>query len=161
MALPGGDLNAPEVPKQLLVSRVPLSNECDHDEDDCLRNTQELVAKEKLELRDFVSWVAYRASKSSLSNFKPAIISLLLMFVENANSFAMIVHPHRHQSSATVCLSKANSMYHCRVQRSEPCRDGWGILHRDGVLKNSWEVTEWQWMDRSYVQCWSSNTGGS
>ena len=50
-------------------------------------------------------------------------------------------------------------MDHYRVQRSEPCRNAWGIVHRDGVLKNAWEVAEWQWMDRSYVQCWSSNTG--
>ena len=62
MALPTGDLNAPEVPKQLLTSRVSLSDESGYDEEDWLSNTQELVAKEKLQPKDFVSWAAYRAS---------------------------------------------------------------------------------------------------
>ena len=39
-----------------------------------------------------VSWVAYRASKSSLSSHQPALISLLSMFTENAHSLAMIAH---------------------------------------------------------------------
>ena len=76
MALPTGDLNAPEVPQQLLTSRVSLSDESGYDEEDWLSNTQELVAKEKLQLKDFVLWAAYRASQSSLSSYKPAIISL-------------------------------------------------------------------------------------
>ena len=42
-------------------------------------------------------------------------------------------------------------MDHCRVQRSEPCRNAWRIVDRDGVLKNAWEVAEWQWMDRTYA----------
>ena len=92
MALPIGDLNAPEVPQQLLTSRVSLFDESDYDEEDWLSNTQELVAKEKLQPKDFVSWAAYRASQSSLSSYKPAIISLLPMFVENAHSLAMIAH---------------------------------------------------------------------
>ena len=57
--------------------------------------------------------------------------------------------------SVTVCFSKANSMDHRRVQRSKPCPNAWGISHGDGVL----EVAEW--MEGSYVQRWSSNTGGS
>ncbi|KAK2551634.1 hypothetical protein P5673_027408 [Acropora cervicornis] len=96
MALAIGDLNAPEVPQQLLTSRVSLSDERGYDEEDWLSNTQELVAKEKLQPKDFVSWAAYRASQSSLCSYKPAIISLLPMFAENAHSLAMIAH--------TVCL---------------------------------------------------------
>ena len=90
MALATGDLNFPEVPQQLLTSRVSLSDERGYDEEDWLSNTQELVAKEKLQPKDFVSWAAHRASQSSLSSYKPAIISLLPMFPENAHSLAMI-----------------------------------------------------------------------
>ena len=59
--------------------------------------------------------------------------------------------------SVTVCFSKANSMDHRRVQWSKPCPNAWEISHGDGVL----EVAEWYWMEGSYVQRWSSNTGGS
>ena len=45
MALPTGDLIAREVPKQLLTSRVSLSDESGYDEEDWLSNTQELVGK--------------------------------------------------------------------------------------------------------------------
>ena len=75
MALPIGDLNAPEVPQQLLTSRVSLFDESDYDEEDWLSNTQELVAKEKLQPKDFVSWAAYRASQSSLSSYKPVAVT--------------------------------------------------------------------------------------
>jgi len=92
MALPVGDLNAPEVSQQLLTSRVSLSGESDYDEEDWLSNTQELVCKGELQPRDFVSWAAHRATQSSLSSYKPAITSLLPMFVENAHSLAMIAH---------------------------------------------------------------------
>ena len=99
MALTTGDLNASEVPQQLLTSRVSLSDERGYDEEAWLSNTQELVAKEKLQPKDFVSWAAYRASQSSLSSYKPAIISLLPMFPENAHSLAMIAH--------SMCVIKA------------------------------------------------------
>ncbi len=57
-----------------------------------LENTLKLLSKEKLEKDDFISWAAYQASKSTLLNHKPAIISLLPMFIENAHSVDMIAH---------------------------------------------------------------------
>ena len=55
-----------------------------------LENTLKLLSKEKLEKDDFISWAAYQASKSTLLNHKPAIISLLPMFIENAHSVDMM-----------------------------------------------------------------------
>ena len=107
MVLPSGDLNAPEVPQQLITLQDSLSVESEYDEKDWLNNTLKLVAKEKLETKDFVSWAAYRASQSSISSHKPAIISLLPMFVENAHSLAMIAHSMRVIKSA---LQHVNSL---------------------------------------------------
>lgn len=104
MALPTTDLRAPEVPQALLTSPTSLSNENEYDEEDWLNNAQELVAKDKLQPRDFVSWSAYRASQSSLSSCKPAIISLLPMFVENACD----------QGCRTAHQSPTNSSYRIR-----------------------------------------------
>ena len=47
-----------------------------------------------------MSWAAYGASKSSLSSHKPAIISLLLMFMDNVHSLAMIAHSMKVIKSA-------------------------------------------------------------
>ena len=66
-----------------------------YDENNWLKNAQQLVAKEKLDAKDYVSWAAYRASQASLTSYKPAIITLLPMFVENAHSLTMIAHSMR------------------------------------------------------------------
>ena len=75
---------------------IPVSTRDDiqgiQEEEDWLRNTEHLIAEEKLGPKDFVSWAAFRAEKSSLSRQYPAIISLLPMFLENAHSLAMIAH---------------------------------------------------------------------
>ena len=93
IALPASDLKAPELPCGTLI---PVSTRDDiqgiQEEEDWLRNTEHLIAEEKLGQKDFVSWVAFRAEKSSLSRRYPAIISLLPMFLENAHSLAMIAH---------------------------------------------------------------------
>lgn len=87
---------------------VSLSDESNYDEDNWLSNTQELVAKEKLQPRYFVSWAAYRASQSSLSSFKPAIISLLPMFVESTHSLAMIAYCMHVVKSAVELLNPSS-----------------------------------------------------
>ena len=56
--------------------------------------------KEELNKSDFISWAAYCASKSSLPSHEPAIITLLLMFFENAHSLAMIAHSMKVIKSA-------------------------------------------------------------
>ena len=94
VALPSCELRAPEITGQLVTCNTPVtrSNESNHGEEDLLENTKKLLCKEELDQRDFLSWAAYRTSQSSLLCHKPAIISLLPMFVENALSLAMIVH---------------------------------------------------------------------
>ena len=144
MALPIGDLNAPEVPQQLLTSRVSLFDESDYDEEDWLSNTQELVAKEKLQPKDFVSWAAYRASQSSLSSYKPAIISLLPMFVENAHSLAMIAH--------SMCVIKS------AVQHVNPLQTP--VIALDQPLFALAKQIQWKLAEFSEAQNSSSCLGG-
>lgn len=77
--------------QQSLKSSDSTCNDKD-DEKDWLSRAQELYNKEELDPKDFVSWAAYRASKTPLSIYKPAIVTLLPMFTENAHSLAMIAH---------------------------------------------------------------------
>jgi hypothetical protein len=62
---------------------------------DWLTSTQQLISKDKLDPKDFVSWAAYKASRSALSSYQQAIITLLPMFLDNAHSMAMIAHSMR------------------------------------------------------------------
>ena len=58
-----------------------------------LDNVKELISKEKLESDDNISWAAYHASNErQLSDYQPAITSLMPMFLENAHSAPMIFH---------------------------------------------------------------------
>ena len=58
-----------------------------------LDNVKELISKEKLESDDNISWAAYHASNErQLSDYQPAITSLMPMFLENAHSAPMILH---------------------------------------------------------------------
>lgn len=93
MTLPSSELHVPEMTAQMTFPSDVIST-CDtfNYEQDRLKNTEELLSKEELDKGDSVSWAAYRASQSSLSTHKPAIISLLPMFMENAHSLAMIAH---------------------------------------------------------------------
>ena len=93
MYLRPSDFYAPESKEQLTVDpQVMLNSSEPCPEQDWLDNTLQLLSKENLEKDDFLSWAAYRASKSMLSSHEPAIISLLPMFIENAHSVAMIAH---------------------------------------------------------------------
>jgi hypothetical protein len=93
MYLCPSDFYAPESKEQLTVDpQVMLNSSEPCPEQDWLDNTLQLLSKENLEKDDFLSWAAYRTSKSMLSSHKPAIISLLPMFIENAHSVAMIAH---------------------------------------------------------------------
>ena len=93
IALPVSDLRAPELPRGM---SIPVSTRDDNsgirEEEDWLHNIEKLLSKETLGPKDFASWAAFRAEKSSLNGRNPAIISLLPMFVENAHSLAMIAH---------------------------------------------------------------------
>ena len=90
MALPNKELKAPALGQQ---SFEPSDSTCNKDDEkDRLSRAQELYNKEELDPKDFVSWAAYRASKTPLSVNKPAIVTLLPMFTENTHSLAMIAH---------------------------------------------------------------------
>ena len=91
MALPNKELKAPALGQQTLESCDSTCNDKD-DEKAWLSRAQELYNKEELDPKDFVSWAAYRASKTPLSIYKPAIVAFLPMFTENAHSLAMIAH---------------------------------------------------------------------
>ena len=91
MALPNKELEAPALGQQSLESSDSTCNDKD-DEKDWLSRAQQLYNKEELDPKDFVSWAAYRVSKTPLSIYKPAIVTLLPMFTENAHSLAMIAH---------------------------------------------------------------------
>ena len=91
MALPNKELKAPALGQQSLESSDSTCNDED-DEKDWLSREQELYNKEELDPTHFVSWAAYRASKTPLSIYKPAIVTLLPLFTENAHSLAMIAH---------------------------------------------------------------------
>ena len=83
MALPNKELKVPALGQQSLESSDSTCNDKD-DEKDWLSRAQDLYNKEELDPKDFVSWAAYRASKTPLSIYKPAIVTLLPMFTENA-----------------------------------------------------------------------------
>ena len=53
------------------------------EEKEWLERTRQTLTKTELGKDDTVSWAAYHASQSSLSNNQPVIISLLPMFAEN------------------------------------------------------------------------------
>ena len=91
MALPNKELKAPALGQQSLESSDSTCNDED-DEKDWLSREQELYNKEELDPKHFVSWAAYRASKTPLSIYKPAIVTLLPLFTENAHSLALIAH---------------------------------------------------------------------
>lgn len=57
-----------------------------------LRRVEELLEKEKLEEKQYLSWSAYFASLQTGSLPPPAITSLLPLFEDNAHSKAMIQH---------------------------------------------------------------------
>ena len=89
LTLPSNDINVPETAAQFEPS--------DHrnlvpEEKEWLEHTRQTLTKTELGKDDTVSWAAYHASQSSLSNNQPAIISLLPMFAENSHSPAMIAH---------------------------------------------------------------------
>lgn len=57
-----------------------------------------------------VSWAAYRATQTLLSNHEPAIISLLPLFTENAHSLAMTAHSMRVIRAAVVHVNPSLCM---------------------------------------------------
>ena len=98
MALPNKEPKAPALGQQSLESSDSSCNGKDN-EKDWLSRAQELYNKEELDQKDFVLWAAYRASKTPLSIYKPVIVTLLLMFNENAHSLAMIAHSMKNHQS--------------------------------------------------------------
>ena len=95
MTQPNGDLYAPRVPDQSLAPPAHPDSSLIDEENDWLTSTQQLISKDKLDPKDFVSWAAYKALRSALSSYQPAIITLLPMFLDNAHSMAMIAHSMR------------------------------------------------------------------
>lgn len=91
MAFSNKELKAPALRQQSLESSDSTCNDKDN-EKAWLSCAQELYNKGELDPKDFVSWAAYRASKTPHAIYKPAIVTLLLMFTENAHSLAMIAH---------------------------------------------------------------------
>ena len=91
MALPNKELTAPSLGQRSLESSDSTCSDKD-DEKNWLSRAHELYDKEEFDPKDFVLWAAYRASKTPLSVYKPAIVTLLPMFTENAHSLAMIAH---------------------------------------------------------------------
>lgn len=98
MALPDKEVKGPALGQQSLESSDSTCNDKDNDKD-WLSRAQELYNKKELDPKDFVLWAAYRASKTPLSIYKPAIVTLLIMFTENAHSLAMIAQHESHHSS--------------------------------------------------------------
>ena len=93
IALSGSlDLYAPAIDSQLLTSQTHNNETSSIDEHDWLQHSQKLVSQGKLKPNDFVSWAAFRASKTRRPTFRPAIISLLPMFLDNSHSHATIAH---------------------------------------------------------------------
>ena len=89
IALPNKELKAPALGQQsllILLALIRTKKSTGYHVHKSYRPTKNLIPK------DFVSWAAYRASKTPLSIYKPAIVTLLPMFTENAHSLAMIRH---------------------------------------------------------------------
>lgn len=107
-------------------------------------------------------------------NFKPAIISMLPMFVENANSFAMIAHSMRVLKSAVnpsqtpvIALDQplfalAKQIHWTIAELSEAnlvvMLGGLYIEMASLKMLGKW-LSGSGWTE--LMQCWSSNTGGS
>ena len=106
MALPNNKLQAPAVPQQSLTNlETPSNGDTVYEEKDWLAHAQELVIKQKLDVKDFISWAAFRASKCLPSTYIPAIITLLPMFPETSSSLAMIAHSMRVVKAAVQHLN--------------------------------------------------------
>ena len=106
MALPNNKLQAPAVPQHSLTSlETPSNGDTVYEEKDWLAHAQELVIKQKLDVKDFISWAAFRASKCLPSTYIPAIITLLPMFPETSSSLAMIAHSMRVVKAAVQHLN--------------------------------------------------------
>lgn len=85
------DLFCPKVtgsfkPKEDLISKSIK------EEEKWLKRVDELLLKEKLEEKDYLSWSAYFASEQSRVLRPNAITSLLPLFEDNAHTMAMIKH---------------------------------------------------------------------
>ena len=91
MALSGCELYAPPVNTDM-QAQTTTTNQRRDVEIDWLQHVQDLVLKEDLDKDDTISWVAYRASKTSPSTYELAVIALLPMFLENSHLLAMILH---------------------------------------------------------------------
>lgn len=70
-----------------------------------LNKVEELLEKEKLEEREYLSWSAYFASLQTRALSPNAITSLLPLFEENAHSKAMIQHAMKLVKDATAYLN--------------------------------------------------------
>ena len=110
LTLATGELFAPKNRGQLLSYSQQFPNNERHEEQDWLDNATKLLSKEELQKNDYVSWVAYRATQTSLSNHEPAIISLLPLFTENAHSLAMTAHSMRVIRAAVVHVNPSLCM---------------------------------------------------
>lgn len=106
LTLPSSDIVVPNTSARLVLTpdRDATSNNSDREED-WLDNTRQVLYERELSKEDIVSWAAYRASKSSPLSHQPALISLLLMFTENAHSLAMIAQAINFISSAVKHLN--------------------------------------------------------
>ena len=110
LTLPSNDINVPETAAQFEPS--------DHrnlvPEQEWLEHTRQTLTKTELGKDDTVSWAAYHASQSSLSNNQPAIISMLPMFAENSHSPAMIAHAIKVIAASTKHVNSSQTPSTCR-----------------------------------------------
>ena len=57
-----------------------------------LKNSMKLIDMKNMTSSNYISWAAFHASQQMPSQHQKAIISLMPMFLENANSVKMICH---------------------------------------------------------------------
>lgn len=98
------DLFCPKVtgsfkPKQDLI------NKSIKEEEKWLKRVDELLLKEKLEEKDYLSWSAYFASEQNVVLRPNAITSLLPLFEDNAHTMAMIKHAMKTVKESTKFLN--------------------------------------------------------
>ena len=86
-SLPNKEFYAPSVPEGVVSDNYLTEGE---EEYKWLKNLMELIDKGNMTSSDYISWAALHASKQMPSQHQKEIISLMPMFLENANSVAKI-----------------------------------------------------------------------
>ena len=80
----------PRLPDEVNLADTAATVSRMEEEYQWLDNVKELVSNDTLKNDEFISWAAFHTSNQPETEYEPAVVSLLPMFLENVHSVAMI-----------------------------------------------------------------------